>query len=1834
MGLFKKKKQKQARPIVTDVSAVKIGSSAASADNTVVSRSYAEVVDLLCEGSMEGLVSGNYKYIGEENATGYKNVNFKHYQATGALGSDDNNLGFLQSIFWNEIPVVDNDGFYNFSSVNVEYVKGNPAGNIPSLNPAMSSYAGVSATTPLDLTINRSIGERLYGPEIKGGDATPTSTKPAQLKDGITIDKYAKTYSILNKEVGQIDVNIKISALFESVQAGPKTYKKRVPAVGFGDTKARTIEYNIYHRPIFDARFSNTSETGKTTESGGRTGWSGPLKEKVTGKIDSPYIRTSSIVLQSDFSDQEGFEGWEIRIVRITPESLTSFLKNVTFVDSLVEVYRTKLRYPYSSMVYSQFDARSFSRIPSRSYDVRMTKVKIPNNYDPILKSYGNSNATNNTKTNSVFNTSSSDDYTAMTWSRPGSQAESFWDGEFKRDANGQYLKEWTDNPAWCLYDLMTNSRYGLGEFIDQSQIDKWTIYEIAQYCDVLVPDTYGSLEPRFTINYILTSREEAFKVLNDLTSIFRGIAYYSNGSIFAVQDKLKDAVYQFNNSNVIDGNFTYSSSSQKARHSVAIVRYNDKKNLFQPAIEYLEDEESVRRYGIREIETSALGATSRGQARRFAKWILSSESEETETVSFSVGNDGAYLMPGDVIQIYDNFRSPLKYSGRTNAVRPLTATNSPGATVTHNSAYNSIILDQALNFTAGKTYKFSLLTPTYNTTTGDATDIRRSQIQNLLFNGTDATTISGDYRSDLQLSGSGVCTEIYFSTGATYGGTGNQLDFSNYVITGYTNTGVATNINANTVQDYSGGCYSGENLIWCVEPNDPNDPEFIEGNYSNFKIINIKEEETNTYGVSALAYSTGKYDKIFNSAKLTSDDMVNPPLFPTGVIGSTDSTNPLANSLAFEVKDGNPDPVNIFKTIEINFNQAGYTVTPVEAKKSGSPATYKIQRAEGDTVDDIDYYIGFTKENLIVDAATQAEYGLPNSMINGSVYVVDPSKFTAYKPYVRETLNSFDKEKTLDEEVYAEYMVTDIPLNATSQDYFVFVFASSLGNDISYGMVSKITVNNTESITQSIVGATVISNLNEDEVEPAQQTSLNAIESIEPSFSWSSVSNTIFNIAEVNESTPVRFPLSIPNDLVEFRITVRPHSETNQPSEKIYLEVTGYTPQTDPPSFVLERYLNNPNDIEKYFDDDFVTGWANGSPITNWENLNLTQKKEAEPEFLSVSGSGFNISANPSEFPVRKFDIVVEAHDSNGITSAKNKVFDNTLYKSEAGNNREGCNISEIDKQYDVMGVEIQSPSGVLFAQDNVEEYKSQLSPFKWIEPWQAHVKKMPYAARAAIYPNGYFEVAINEAESPQGATAFSPDEVENFFDNSAGVIYYFTTGDNKFDESQTPQIPKNLASSFELNITPDMATEGATLGANATNVLTYSKATLDGDNSCRAFGGIVKELSPEYKDKNVWRGYYLFGEDQDIYNFRIPIPKIRQQGGAAQEIEIDGKKVSIPATEVENIQISFGIFDELSLLSSFDVDNTNNPKTYNTSSITVGADTIPLKTDAIYKDFSINFSSVVDAKGGDTYYQIIGEQPKNIKNEATGETIIGFKAQNSPRSFPLNESSIMSAGATALAFRGWAQVEFDFSSLQSALSGGYLELPLPINGASYNGIEKWGGMIPLQPTKILQAGLDGRLSSFAQIKMTNRGPEEGVFGWEIRYVLRVENVGDDSVFANFENTTGGTGHYREEWFDDQGNLYISPGTGQFGITINSAGAIFLSSEYMAFHISANRNNRSIEGIKAAIKRITGKTENVNSASILFSDILFVDLDPEGRSATKYQSAVVNTKFGILAED
>jgi len=879
----------QARPQVTDISAVVTGGNTGA---PVVSESHVEVADLLCEGPIEGLVSGRYDYYGTVGETGYQKVTTPDegsqfgtydvdnvYTATGIdfnLGDAKPSLGFLRSIYWNQVPVVDDDGYYNFQNVNIEYANGEPEGNLPSLNTEMG---GLSASEVLDLSVNRNIGERLYGPDIKGGDNAPSYTEGAELADGTKIDKNAKTYNILNKECSALIVNIKISSLSESIRNpdAPKVYKRNYQlerggdaAVGYGDVKARELHYWIYYQPLFDEKFNLPSDSEFKDGSSNdeiaikkrSTKWFGPIKEIVWGNIDAGYVRSTKINLESDvgdFKDEVGFDGWRVRIVRLTPEPLTSFFRAISFVDSIVEIYGTKLRYPYSAMVYSKFNAANFSRIPARAYDVRLQKIKIPNNYDPITRTYGQSGG--------IYPTTDPQGF--------GTDPNNFWDGEFRDE------KFWSNNPAWCFYDMLTNERYGLGGHLKESEIDKWALYEIAQYCDQLVPDGYGSIEPRFTLNHLIVSREEAYKLMNDLASAFRGLTYYANGLVFAVQDAYKKPIYQVNNSNVIGGDFTYASSAKKARHTVAIVRYIDKRNFFQPAIEYVSDEEAIKKYGIRQIETSAIGCTSRGQARRFGLWILASEKDETDSVSFTMGTAGSYLKPGDVIQIYDNNISPLKYSGRTNVVSGLAFAADPGESVIGNTAYNSVILDSALNFTADKSYKFSLLTPTYHydasvegLNSSGINELRRTHLQTLYFSGAHTSTITGSYRSDLEVGGSGINTQIFFITGYPFdqsyfsnadfnAPTGNQLDFENYVITGYVNSGVNIDSNSNTSVEYSGGYFNGENLVWSVEPYDETDKEFYSGNFSNFKIINLKENSNHTHDVSALAYFSGKYDNV-----------------------------------------------------------------------------------------------------------------------------------------------------------------------------------------------------------------------------------------------------------------------------------------------------------------------------------------------------------------------------------------------------------------------------------------------------------------------------------------------------------------------------------------------------------------------------------------------------------------------------------------------------------------------------------------------------------------------------------------------------------------------------------------------------------------------------------------------------------------------------------------------------------------------------------------------------------------------------------------------------------
>jgi predicted phage tail protein len=357
-------------------------------------------------------------------------------------------------------------------------------------------------------------------------------------------------------------------------------------------------------------------------------GWITKINQTITGKSSQSYERQFRIPLPIGTTR-------DIRVRRITADSTSSQLNNKTFFQSYTQVIDAKLRYPNSALVAMRVDASQFRAIPRRGYDVKLLKIRIPSNAsvraDGSLTYFGN------------------------------------W--------NGQFQIAWSSNPAWCFYDLLTTERYGCGNYIEQSQIDKWALYQIGQYCDELIDDGFGGVEPRFSCNVWINTRQEAYKVLQDFASVFRGMTFWGTGVVTAVQDAPKDAVFLFTNANVIGGEFAYQGSSAKARHTIALVTWNDPDDMYRQKIEYVEDTVGIARYGIIESQVVAFACSSRGQAHRVGKWMLYTERYETEICSFKTGLESAFCRPGDIIKVADQYRAGNRLGGRIVSATSLTVT-------------------------------------------------------------------------------------------------------------------------------------------------------------------------------------------------------------------------------------------------------------------------------------------------------------------------------------------------------------------------------------------------------------------------------------------------------------------------------------------------------------------------------------------------------------------------------------------------------------------------------------------------------------------------------------------------------------------------------------------------------------------------------------------------------------------------------------------------------------------------------------------------------------------------------------------------------------------------------------------------------------------------------------------------------------------------------------------------------------------------------------------------------------------------------------------------------
>ncbi|EMU8997208.1 DUF1983 domain-containing protein [Providencia rettgeri] len=323
-------------------------------------------------------------------------------------------------------------------------------------------------------------------------------------------------------------------------------------------------------------------------------------------RSNSPYL-TAVII------DNLPSPPFSIRMVRITPDSNSDKLQNNTIWSSYTEITDINQTYPGSAVAGLTFESEQFgNQYPSRSYLIRGRIVQVPDNYNPETREYSG-----------------------------------IWSGTFK--------PAYTNNPAWVLYDLLTNTRAGLGKRLKLSEIDKFSLYVIGQYCDQRVPDGFGDKEPRVTCNAYVTDIRKAYDFFQDLCSQMRVMFAWNGQMLTFIQDRPSDVVWPYTNANVVAGRFNYSFSPAKARHNIIEVRFIDPDNGWKTSIEQVTDDALVAQFGPNVLRLDAFGCTSRGQARRYGLWVLMTEKLETQTVEFDVGAEGLRHTPGDIIEIMDN---------------------------------------------------------------------------------------------------------------------------------------------------------------------------------------------------------------------------------------------------------------------------------------------------------------------------------------------------------------------------------------------------------------------------------------------------------------------------------------------------------------------------------------------------------------------------------------------------------------------------------------------------------------------------------------------------------------------------------------------------------------------------------------------------------------------------------------------------------------------------------------------------------------------------------------------------------------------------------------------------------------------------------------------------------------------------------------------------------------------------------------------------------------------------------------------------------------------------
>ena len=444
---------------------------------------------------------------------------------------------------------------------------------------------------------------------------------PIEAKDG---SHYFKNVEIEGREGTQTqEVMQGFQAVEKEISVATEITKRTALTRTVTDANVNRLRLTLGVQALFEQ--NDQGDTHSATVEFKITVGTQQIPFTIKGKYNSSYSR--AIIVEN--LPRVPFT---IKVERITADSTSNRLANKTMWASYTEIIDAQFRYPNTAYMGVKFDSEYFNNIPVRTYEIYGIKVRVPSNYDPETRTY-----------------------------------TGLWDGTFK--------VAYTNNPAWILMDVVTHKRYGLGDRLGEFSVDKWALYKIAQYCDQMIPDGFGGQEPRFTCNLWLTEQRSAYDVLSDLCSIFRAIPVWNGTELTFIMDRPSDPVWTYTNANVVGGQFSRQYSAMKARHNAIQVEYKDAENNYENTIEYISDDEQIRKFGLNLKKVTAFGCTSRGQAFRTGKWILETERLETETITFTVGSEGLMNIPGDIIRVSDNHFAGTNIGGRVQAIHGRTLT-------------------------------------------------------------------------------------------------------------------------------------------------------------------------------------------------------------------------------------------------------------------------------------------------------------------------------------------------------------------------------------------------------------------------------------------------------------------------------------------------------------------------------------------------------------------------------------------------------------------------------------------------------------------------------------------------------------------------------------------------------------------------------------------------------------------------------------------------------------------------------------------------------------------------------------------------------------------------------------------------------------------------------------------------------------------------------------------------------------------------------------------------------------------------------------------------------